>query len=165
MVLGGGAAQAGPVLSTQSYYFGIPGTWAGLVAVITALFPKVMELHSPDRRSSPMTSFEQCLLAKAHLHLGCRFTSLIATTTSASAAAAAEVVAATAATAAAACRRRSTCVERVGGQRRQVRCCRITGHHHYPRRCHHDAVAVAVAAVQGTIVHPHKNRRVYLCPE
>ena len=61
MVLGGGAAQAGPVLSTQSYYFGIPGTWAGLVAVIAALFPKVKELHSPDRRSSPMTSFEECL--------------------------------------------------------------------------------------------------------
>ena len=56
--------------STQSYYFGIPGTWAGLVAVIAALFPEVKELHSPDRRSSPMTSFEQCLLAKAHLHLG-----------------------------------------------------------------------------------------------
>ncbi len=47
--------------STQSYYFGIPGTWAGLVAVIAALFPKVKELHSPDRRSSPMTSFEECL--------------------------------------------------------------------------------------------------------
>ena len=56
--------------ATQSYFFGIPGTWAGLVALVTALFPKLNERHSRDERGSSMTSFEQCLLTKAYLHLG-----------------------------------------------------------------------------------------------
>ena len=61
--------------STQSYYFGIPGTWAGLVAVIAALFPDVKELHSPDRRSSPMTSSSNASSPRRTSTWGGRFTS------------------------------------------------------------------------------------------
>jgi hypothetical protein len=53
--------------SVQAYFFGIGGTYAGMVALLRLLF-NIKEEHSDDARGKPLTAFEECLIAKAYLH-------------------------------------------------------------------------------------------------